>query len=204
MRLGSVYIPITFFCTVSASSERKIALFSDLLIFSSLPVSGAGAPVPTSRFTRPSFGSMTGNSAAGLDVVLVLGVRVDAAVELVEPPGDLARQLQVRELVFADRHQLPGGTRGCRRTARPRRAGSRTGTCRPAPCRGSPASSVGLRITRLNGMSIEKKNVSSSIAGTSLWTNIVALVRVDARRRASRSRCRSRSGGSRRACRRGS
>ena len=40
--------------------------------------------------------------------------------------------------------------------------------------------SVGLRITRLNGMSIAKKNVSSSIAGTSLWMNIVRLVRVDA------------------------
>ena len=66
MRLGSVYIPMTFFCTVSASSERKIALFSDLLIFSSCPVSADGAPVPTSRFTRPSFGSMIGNSPPAL------------------------------------------------------------------------------------------------------------------------------------------
>jgi hypothetical protein len=30
-------------------------------------------------------------------------------------------------------------------------------------------------MTRLNGISIAKKNVSSSIAGTSLWINIVLL-----------------------------
>jgi len=40
----------------------------------------------------------------------------------------------------------------------------------------NPSLSVGLRITRLNGMSMEKKKVSSSIAGTSLCTKIVLLL----------------------------
>ena len=57
---------MTFFCTVSASSERKIALFSDLLIFSSCPVSGDGAPVPTSRFTRAELRLDDRKQAAGL------------------------------------------------------------------------------------------------------------------------------------------
>ena len=138
MRLGSVYIPMTFFCTVSASSERKMALLSDLLIFSSWPSRAGRRRCRRGACTRPSLGSMIGKQAAGLDVVLVLGVRVDAAVELVELAGDFAGQLQVRELVFADGHHLRAEGEDVGASARRRRAGSRRGTCRRGPCRGSP------------------------------------------------------------------
>src|SRR3712207_8664833 len=50
----------TLFRSSCAESERKIALLSDLLIFSNWPDS-LGGPRPTRRFTRPSFGWITGN-----------------------------------------------------------------------------------------------------------------------------------------------
>ena len=40
-----------------------------------------------------------------VEVPGVLGVRIHAAVHLVEPPGHLPRHLQVWQLVLADRHQ---------------------------------------------------------------------------------------------------
>src|SRR5687767_15381365 len=46
----------------------------------------------------PELGLDHGKHAAGGQVVLVLGVRVDAAVHLVELAGDFAGHLQVRDL----------------------------------------------------------------------------------------------------------
>ena len=115
LRLGSVYMPMTFFLTVSGSSERKMALLRDLDILRSWPVSAEGPPVPTRRLTRPSLGWMMGNSAAGFDEVFVFGVGVDAVVLMVELAGDFAAELEVGDLVFADGDESRGGRRGCRR-----------------------------------------------------------------------------------------
>ena len=43
-----------------------------------------------------------GEEAAGVDVVFVFGLGIDAAVELVESSGDFAGHFEVGELVFAD------------------------------------------------------------------------------------------------------
>ena len=83
MRFGSVYMLCTFFRTVLASSESRIALPSDLLILAWPSVPGSVSPS-----TRSS------------------GIGKTSPYMVIEAAGDLAGDLDVRLVVLADRHQV--------------------------------------------------------------------------------------------------
>ena len=149
-----------FFFTFFAVSRISMALPSDLLIL-------LAPSVPTSRPTRPTSASGIGEDATKRFVFLIGRLVGDAAVHLVESTCDFPRQLDVRNLILSHRHRMREEGEDVRRL--------------PTACSGNPNSGcprgpltfisslrVGLRITRLNGSSIENRYVSSAMAGTSV------------------------------------
>ena len=87
-------------CTSACARCERLGVAALLELAAQLAVDGGVAP------------------AQALDGALGLGLEFRlAAVEVVEAPRDLARDLHVRHLVLADRHVMRPGTPGCRRTA---------------------------------------------------------------------------------------